>query len=64
MVVNYKIRAFDWLTFALTIVNFNHVFIQPAPDSNTNTGFDQSEHHVIYMFFYKTISLLKTLKQP
>lgn len=22
----------DWLTFPLTIVNFDHVFIQPAPD--------------------------------
>ncbi len=31
MVVNSKIRDSDWLTFALTIVNFNYVFIQPAP---------------------------------
>ncbi len=32
MVVNSKIRDSDWLTFALTIVNFNYVFIQSAPD--------------------------------
>ena len=32
MVVNSKIRDSDWLTFTLTIVNFNYVFIQPAPD--------------------------------
>ncbi len=31
MVVNSKIRDSDWLTFTLTIVNFNYVFIQPAP---------------------------------
>ena len=31
MIVNSKIRDSDWLTFALTIVNFNYVFIQPAP---------------------------------
>ncbi len=30
MVVNSKIRDSDWLTFKLTIVNFNYVFIQPA----------------------------------
>ena len=32
MVVNSKIRDSDWLTFTLTIVNFNYVFIQQAPD--------------------------------
>ena len=32
MVVNSKIRDSDWLTSTLTIVNFNYVFIQPAPD--------------------------------
>ena len=32
MVVNSKIRDSDWLTFTLTIVNFNYVFIQPAPE--------------------------------
>ncbi len=33
MVVNSKIRDSDWLTSTLTIVNFNYVFIQPAPDA-------------------------------
>ena len=32
VVVNSKIRDSDWLTFALTIVNFNYVFIQSAPE--------------------------------
>ena len=36
MVVNSKIRDSDWLTFALTIVNFNHVFIQRAPELQTD----------------------------
>jgi hypothetical protein len=27
-----QIRASYWMTFPLTIVNFNHFFIQPAPD--------------------------------
>ena len=27
-----KIRGSDWLTFPLIIVNFNHFFIQPAPE--------------------------------
>ena len=30
--IKYKIRSSDWLTFPLIIVNFNHFFIQPAPD--------------------------------
>ena len=30
--IKYKIRGSDWLTFPLIIVNFNHFFIQPAPD--------------------------------
>ena len=34
MVVNSKIRDSVWLTFTLTIVNFNYVFIQPAPGGN------------------------------
>ena len=34
MVIKYKIRDSDWLTFPLIIVNFNHFFIQPAPDVN------------------------------
>ena len=29
--IKYKIRGFDWLTFPLIIVNFNHFFIQPGP---------------------------------
>ena len=28
--IKYKIRDSDWLTFPLIIVNFNHLFIQPA----------------------------------
>ena len=28
--IKYEIRDFDWLTFPLIIVNFNHFFIQPA----------------------------------
>ena len=42
MVVNSKIRDSDWLTFTLTIVNFNYVFIQP-PLYNT---WDLSEEDV------------------
>ncbi len=38
MVVNSKIRESDWLTFTLTIVNFNYVFIQPAPDNTISRG--------------------------
>ena len=30
--IKYKIRGSDWLKFPLIIVNFNHFFIQPAPD--------------------------------
>ena len=30
--IKYKIRGSDWLTFALIIINFNHFFIQPAPE--------------------------------
>ena len=30
--IKYKIRDSDWLAFPLIIVNFNHFFIQPAPD--------------------------------
>ena len=29
--IKYKICDFDLLTFPLIIVNFDHVFIQPAP---------------------------------
>ena len=32
MVIKYKIRGNDWLTFSLIIVNFNHFFIQLAPE--------------------------------
>ena len=32
MVVNSKIDDSDWSNFTLTIVNFNYVFIQPAPE--------------------------------
>ena len=32
--IKYKIRDSDWLTFPLIIVNFNHFFIQPAPELN------------------------------
>ena len=32
--IKYKIRGSDWLTLALIIVNFNHFFIQAAPDNN------------------------------
>jgi hypothetical protein len=31
-VINSQIRASYWMTFPLTVVNFNHFFIQPAPD--------------------------------
>jgi hypothetical protein len=31
-VINSQIRASYWMTFPLTIVNFNHFFIQPAPE--------------------------------
>ncbi len=31
MVVNCKIRDSDWLTFTLTIVNFNYVFYTTGP---------------------------------
>jgi hypothetical protein len=34
-VTNSQIRASYWMTFPLTIVNFNHFFIQPAPDDRT-----------------------------
>ena len=30
--IKYKIRGSDWLKFPLIIVNFNHFFIQPAPE--------------------------------
>ena len=30
--IKYKRRDSDWLTFPLIIVNFNHFFIQPAPE--------------------------------
>ena len=30
--INSQIRASYWMTFPLTIVNFNHFFIQPAPE--------------------------------
>ena len=30
--IKYKIRDSDWLKFPLIIVNFNHFFIQPAPE--------------------------------
>ena len=33
--IKYKIRGSDWLTFPLIIVNFNHFFIQPAPEMET-----------------------------
>ena len=36
--IKYKIRDFDWLTFPLIIVNFNHFFIQPAPGSLPTHG--------------------------
>ena len=29
--INSRIRASYWMTFPLTIINFNHFFIQPAP---------------------------------
>ena len=35
MVVNSKIRDSDWLTFTLTIVNFNYFYIQPSPELRT-----------------------------
>ena len=31
--VKYKIRGSNWLTFPPIIVNFNHFFIQPAPEN-------------------------------
>ena len=39
MVIKYKIRGTDWLTFPLIIVNFNHFFIQPAPDKRYLASF-------------------------
>jgi hypothetical protein len=36
-VINSQIRASYWMTFPLTIVNFNHFFIQPAPDLSIDT---------------------------
>jgi hypothetical protein len=38
-VINSQIGASYWMTFALiTIVNFNHFFIQPAPDVHGKIG--------------------------
>jgi hypothetical protein len=35
MVVNFEIPVSDWSVFALiTIISFNYLFIQPAPDGN------------------------------
>ena len=37
MVIKYKIRGTDWLTFPLIIVNFNHFFIQLTPGRFCNS---------------------------
>ena len=51
MVIKYKIRDSDWLTFRLIIVNFNHVFIQQAPDLYTvSTILCKPQHSWQYAF--------------
>jgi hypothetical protein len=32
--MNSQIRASYWMTFPLTIINFNHFFTQQAPENN------------------------------
>ena len=52
MVIKYKIRGNDWLTFPLITVNFNHFFIQPAPD-------ELSSLHLLNCYKSKKIMILQ-----
>ena len=56
--INCKIRGSDWLSFPLIIINFNHFFIQPAP----NLLADRLEHkrHPKQKFANFNIALIQT----
>ncbi len=56
MVVNSKIRDSDWLTFTLTIVNFNYVLIQPAPAC-------LNRHYVVLEFHDISVDMEKYSKK-
>ena len=41
--IKYKIRGSDWLAFPLIIFDFNHFFIQPAPEHQSGFRPDRSK---------------------
>ncbi len=58
MVVNSKIRDSDWLTFTLTIVNFNYVSIQPAPGDLKTRKRTGTSCQIEIHFSFKTTKFL------